>query len=192
MAAGCDNVTFVQGDVFELPHAEGPLAAGTFDHLFVCFLLEHLSRPAEALTRLRAMLKPGGTITVIEGDHGSTYFHPDSDVARAAIDCQVRLQRHAGGDALIGRRLYPLLAAAGYRDLEVSPRQVYVDGSRPELADGFIRKTFTPMIDGVRHAALAGGLIEAERFDAGIRDLLRTAEADGVFCYTFFKATAIA
>jgi len=42
------------------------------------------------------MLKPGGTITVIEGDHGSTCFHPDSEPAREAIACQVRLQRHAG------------------------------------------------------------------------------------------------
>ena len=30
-------------------------------------------------------------------------------------------------------------------------------------------------------------LIEPARFDEGIRDLYRTAEDDGVFCYTFFK-----
>lgn len=189
-AAGHEGIVFVQADVFDLPHPTGPLAAGTFDHAFVCFLLEHLSRPVEALTRLRSMLKPGGTITVIEGDHGSTYFHPDSDAARDAIDCQVRLQRHAGGDALIGRRLYPLLSEAGYHTVAVSPRQVYVDASRPDLVDGFIRKTFTAMIDGVRQPALAAGLITADRFETGIRDLLRTTELDGVFCYTFFKATA--
>ena len=34
---------------------------------------------------------------------------------------------------------------------------------------------------------LAAGLIEPEDFDAGVRALYRTAEADGVFCYTFFK-----
>ena len=155
------------------------------------FLLEHLPRPVEALTRLRSMLKPSGSLTVIEGDHGSTYFHPDSDAAHDAIDCQVTLQRHAGGDALIGRRLYPLLAEAGCHDVRVSPRMVYVDASRPELVDGFIRKTFTAMIEGVREPAIAAGLIDAERFDVGIRDLERTTEADGVFCYTFFKATAI-
>ena len=31
-------------------------------------------------------------------------------------------------------------------------------------------------------------LIKPETFDAGIRDLYRTSEDDGVFCYTFFKA----
>jgi len=64
---------------------------------------------------------------------------------------------------------------------------VYVDSSRPNLVDGFTRKTFTAMIEGVREEAIAAGLIHPERFDAGIRDLYRTAEADGVFCYTFFK-----
>jgi hypothetical protein len=28
-------------------------------------------------------------------------------------------------------------------------------------------------------------------FDKGIADLYRTTEADGVFCYTFFKASAV-
>jgi DNA-binding transcriptional MerR regulator len=189
--AGLTDIRFAEADVYTLPQADGPLTHSTFDHVFVCFLLEHLPRPVEALQRFRAMLKPGGTITVIEGDHGSTYFHPDSAAARDAIACQVALQRNAGGDALIGRQLFPLITEAGYHDIAVSPRQVYVDGSRPDLADGFIRKTFTAMIEGIRQPALAAGLTTAERFDTGVADLLRTAEPDGVFCYTFFKATAI-
>jgi SAM-dependent methyltransferase len=180
--AGLTNVELRQADIFALP-----FEPGSFDHAFVCFVLEHLSRPVAALAILRELLRPGGTITVIEGDHGSAYFHPDSPAAHAAIRCQVRLQREAGGNALIGRQLYPLLVEAGFDAVHVSPRMVYVDSSRPELVDGFTRKTFTAMIEGVRGPALAAGLIEPERFDAGIRALHRTTEADGVFCYTFFK-----
>jgi SAM-dependent methyltransferase len=185
-AAGFTNVQFRQGDIFALafdPHS--------FDHVFVCFVLEHLSRPVEALKILRRLLKPGGTITVIEGDHGSAYFHPDSSAARRAITCQVELQRAAGGDALIGRQLYPMMVDAGFDAVHVSPRMVYVDSSRPDLVEGFTRKTFTAMIEGVRDSALEAGITEPDAFDAGIRDLRRTAEADGVFCYTFFKGVAI-
>jgi hypothetical protein len=124
---------------------------------------------------------------VIEGDHGSTSFHPDSAAARAAIQCLVTLQREAGGDALIGRRLYPLMVEAGFGGVRVSPRMVYVDASRPDLVDGFTRKTFTAMIEGIREPAIAAGLTDADSFDAGVRDLHRTTEPDGVFCYTFFK-----
>jgi SAM-dependent methyltransferase len=179
-ARALPNVEFRQADLFTMPDE-------TFDHVFVCFVLEHLSDPVGALMRLKTLLRPGGTITVIEGDHGSAYFHPDSAAAHDAIRCLVTLQ---AGDALIGRRIYPLLSAAGFADVNVSPRMVYVDGSRPDLIDGFTRKTFTAMIEGVREPAIARGLITAERFDAGIRDLYRTAADDGTFSYTFFKGVA--
>ncbi len=184
-AAGFTNVQLQQGDLFKLPF--GP---ASFDHVFVCFVLEHLACPVEALLILKAALKPGGTITVIEGDHGSAYFHPDSAAAHQAIRCQVELQRRSGGNAMIGRQLYPLLRQAGFDAVRVSPRMVYADESRPALVDGFTRKTFTAMIAGVRDAALEQGLSPAGDFDRGIRDLYRTAEPGGVFCYTFFKATA--
>jgi SAM-dependent methyltransferase len=183
--AGLTNVEFRRADIFALPF-EGE----SFDHVFVCFVLEHLSRPVGALAILERQLRPGGTITVIEGDHGSTYFHPDSLAAHAAIQCQVTMQRAAGGNAEIGRQLYPLMVEAGFDAVRVSPRMVYVDGSRQDLVDGFTRKTFTAMIEGIREPALAARLIDPETFDAGVRDLHRTTEPDGVFCYTFFKGMA--
>jgi hypothetical protein len=140
---------------------------------------------------LRRVLKPGGSITVIEGDHGSTFFHPDSAFARRAVQCQVDLQSKADGNALIGRELFPLLTEAGFDDVRVSPRMVYVDGSRPELITGFTKNTFTAMIQGVKQPSLAAGLMTEFDFDRGIADLFRTAEPDGVFSYTFFKAVGI-
>jgi len=185
-AAGLTNVVFEQADIFSLPFTHR-----SFDHVFVCFVLEHLARRLEALMALRGLLRAGGTITVIEGDHGSAYFHPESDSARKAIACQVTLQARAGGDATIGRRLFPLLAAAGFTTPHVSPRMVYVDSSRPSLVDGFIRKTFTAMVEGVRAAAIDTGLLTPAEFDEGVADLYRTTQPDGVFCYTFFKGSAV-
>jgi protein-L-isoaspartate O-methyltransferase len=181
--AGLTNVEFHLANIFELP-----FTGESFDHVFVCFVLEHLARPLEALAILKNQLKVGGTITVIEGDHGSAYFHPDSAAARAAIDSLVEMQRRAGGNALIGRQLYPLMIESGFDSVGVSPRMVYVDSSRPDLVDGFTKKTFTAMVEGVRESAVAARLIEPETFDEGIHDLHRTTEANGVFCYTFFKA----
>ncbi len=183
IAAGLTNVRFQHADVFNLPF--GP---ESFDHVFVCFVLEHLSQPVAALKALNKVLKPGGSITVVEGDHGSTFFYPESEAAHAAIRCQVELQKRAGGNALIGRELYPLLHSAGFRSVRVSPRMVYVDSSRPHLVDGFTRKTFTAMIEGVRDSAIVAKVIDPQVFDQGITDLYRTTEADGIFCYTFFKA----
>ncbi|MGB7789464.1 class I SAM-dependent methyltransferase [Methanoregula sp.] len=182
---GIVNVTFRQGDIFRLPFKKG-----TFDHIFVCFVLEHLAEPERALSRLRPLLKDGGTLTVIEGDHGSAYFHPENGDARRAVQCLVDLQQKMGGNALIGRQLYPLVTGAGYNGVQVSPRMVYVDASKPALVEGFTKLTFTAMVEGVGTEVLDQGLMSQEAWEQGIAALYRTAEPDGVFCYTFFKATA--
>jgi SAM-dependent methyltransferase len=183
-AAGITNVTFRQGDLFRLPFPEE-----SFDHIFVCFVLEHLADPILALRSLYPLLRPGGSITVIEGNHGSTLFYPESGKANKAIRCLVDLQRWIGGNALIGRQLYPLVAGAGFGSVKVSPRMVYVDASCSGLVEGFNRQTFTAMVEGVREDALREGLMTRKEWDEAIRDLYRTCEPDGVSCYTFFKAT---
>ncbi len=185
-AALGDRASFERADLYRLPYPRR-----RFDHVFVCFVLEHLARPLEALTGLRACLKPGGTLTVIEGDHGSALFHPDSPEARRVIACLVELQARARGDSQIGRQLYPLLRSAGCERVTVSPRLVYADASRPTWVKGFTLDTFTSMVEGVREPALAQGLVDEAGWDRGIAALRRTAEDDGVFCYTFFKAVAV-
>lgn len=183
---GMTNVRFVQGDLYNPPFPEQ-----SFDRIFLCFVLEHLPDVPGALQRLKRFLRPDGVITVIEGDHGSTFFHPDGAAARKTVQCLVEIQRRMGGDALIGRRLYPLLQAAGYGDIRVSPRLVYVDDSRPELVKGFTEDTFIAMVDGVKESALEHGMISEAEWVSGIKELKKTASGGGTFCYTFFHATAV-
>lgn len=184
-AAGLINVKFQKGDIYNLSFADE-----TFDHVFICFLLEHLSKPVKALVALKKLLKVNGTITVIEGDHGSAFFYPDSEFAHQAIKCQVELQKKAKGNAMIGRELYSLLKSTGFNSISVSPRTVYADSSKPELVEGFTKKTFTAMIESIREPAIKAKIIDPDSFDKGIKDLYRTAKSDGSFIYTFFKATA--
>lgn len=179
-----DAVAFRQGDLL----AES-FPPGSFDHAFVCFLLEHLRQPEEALAALRRMVRPGGTVVVVEGDHGSCRFHPETPAALAVWEALVAGQRRLGGDPMIGRRLHGLLARAGFADIRVSPRLVYADAGNPGLREGFVRRIIVPMVEGVRGAALASGFDPAA-WERGIADLTATdADGDGVFCYTFFRAT---
>ena len=46
------------------------------------------------------------------------------------------------------------------------------------------------MVEGVGPEVVKQGLMSADAWNRGIVALYRTAEPDGVFCYTFFKATA--
>jgi SAM-dependent methyltransferase len=182
---GVRNVTLFQGDVCRLPFRKE-----SFDHVFICFLLEHLPDPFLVLEKMRGLLREGGTLTVIEGDHGSALFYPDSRYAHQVIDCLVEIQRQMGGNAKIGRELWHLVNDAGFTRVTVSPRLVYADSSRPEHIEG-VRNIFIAMVEGVKKQALTGGFIDSETWEKGIRDLYRTTEIDGTFSYTFFKAVGV-
>jgi len=180
-AASHRNVEFREANLFDLPFADEH-----FDHVFLCFVLEHVV-PDTALHAIKRVLRRNGTITVIEGDHGSWYCHPQTPEASLAVQCLIDIQARLGGDSLIGRRLYPLLVKAGFRGVRVSPRMAYVDSSRPDLVEGITRNTFIAMVEGVRGQALSLGMIDQSTWEKGIADMYRATEADGTFCYTFFK-----
>jgi len=182
--AGLRNVKFQEADIYRLPFSEAH-----FDHVFVCFVWSTW-RDRSGAGRAATGPEAGGTLTVIEGDHGSAYFHPDSEFARRAVQGLVELQRRAGGDALIGRRLYPLLVQAGVREVRVSPRMVYVDASRRPSWTASSGRPSRPWWRGKR-AGDPPGTDRCGVLASGIRDLYRTAEADGTFCYTFFKAIGV-
>ncbi|WP_406655518.1 methyltransferase domain-containing protein [Methanolobus sp. ZRKC2] len=179
---GVTNVEFSLENIFNLSFEDE-----SFDHIFVCFVLEHLKEPVKALASLRRVLKKGGTITVIEGDHGSCFFHPETEAGVKAWNSLIEVQARLGGDSLIGRQVYPLLKQAGFSDIVASPRMVYSDSSLPHMEEGFVRKTIIPMVKGVRENAVEMGIIDAETFDRGIEDIHRTAGEYGTFNYMFFK-----
>ncbi|MGC4069071.1 MAG: methyltransferase domain-containing protein [Polyangiaceae bacterium] len=183
--AGHSNVEFQQGDLYDLSFADE-----SFDHVFLCFVLEHLTHPERALSELRRVLRWGGTITAIEGDHGSAYYYPRNPLAQRTIECLIRLQSELGGDPLIGRRLYPLLRQAGFDAIRTEPRPVYADASRPDWVEGFTKATFIAMVEGVRDSALARGLMTEEEWAEGISELRESTGEYGTFSYTFFKASA--
>ena len=62
---------------------------------------------------------------------------------------------------MIGRELYPLLCEAGYRRRSASRRgwSMWIRAS-PQLVDGFTKKTFTAMIEGVRESAIKAGMVD--------------------------------
>ncbi|MCI0499909.1 MAG: methyltransferase domain-containing protein [Planctomycetales bacterium] len=184
--AGFANVAFRQENIHRLSFTDE-----TFDHIFVCFVLEHLDDPVAALRELKRVIKKGGTITVIEGDHGSCFWHPETSESVAAWYGLITAQRAIGHDPNIGRRLTPLLTEAGFQLQTCVPAWLYADRLKPALRDGMVNHIIVPMVQSAEQQILMDNLVPKNVYQKGIADLSHVDEIDeGTFFYTWFKAVA--
>jgi len=125
-AEGVDNVEVEVADVTALPFPEG-----SFDAVFSHALLEHLSRPVDALAEMRRVLAPGGMIALAAPDFGGSLLAPPDPEVDLAVEYYRRIGEAAGGDPLAGRRLGVHLAEAGFSGTELSARYEVHDPREP-------------------------------------------------------------
>lgn len=180
---GYTNVDFRHEDILE-----SKLEPGFFDHLFICFVLEHMEDPVGALVQMMKLLREGGTITIIEGDHSSGKWNPETEASRAAWNGLVRSQQLLGHDPHIGKRLHSLMSEAGIQKLLVEPREVSPNQSDPVLLNGVVNQIITPMVYSAEKPVLANKLVDPEIWSNGLRDLSHVASStQGSFFYSWFK-----
>jgi SAM-dependent methyltransferase len=122
-AARCPGASLVGGDARALPVRAAGVGA-----VLIRYVLQHMSDPLEGLVQALRVLRPGGSVFVIEVDAELWGVAEPADRRLAAVHARVAAaQRAAGGDRLIGRRLSGLLRAAGFQDVRVRPFAVTSD-----------------------------------------------------------------
>lgn len=97
-----------------------PIADAAFDVAYAHQVLQHLSRPVEALREMRRVLKPGGLIAVRDADYGTMVHWPkDRRLDRFQQIYHAVAQRNEV-DADAGRRIPSWLKEAGFDQIEIS------------------------------------------------------------------------
>jgi SAM-dependent methyltransferase len=114
-AAPAPRVRVVQGDAHHLPARDA-----AFDVVYARYVLEHVRDPLQVLAEMRRVLRPGGRAAVLENDITLVRFDPPCPAFDEVWAVFGALQQRLGGDGTIGRRLFRLLRAAGFADVELS------------------------------------------------------------------------
>jgi len=112
-AQDVDNVEFRVADAYA-----PDVADGAFDVVHAHQVLQHLSRPVDALAAWRELVAPDGIVAARDCDYVGSIVFPDSPGLDAWRDSYVRLARHNGGNPDAGRRLKSWAQAAGFREVE--------------------------------------------------------------------------
>jgi ubiquinone/menaquinone biosynthesis C-methylase UbiE len=109
------------GDRFEIVQSSilmTDLPDDSFDFALARFVFQHLSAPELALAEILRLLKPGGTVAIVDVDDALGGLVAPHSVAFDVVGQRVRhVQAGQAGDREIGRKLWRHLVAAGFADI---------------------------------------------------------------------------
>lgn len=129
------NLLFIPGDAHELPFEDN-----CFDVVYCRYVLEHVKNPLQVLKEMYRVLKPNGKAFVQENNILVNVIYPVCRNFDYVWEKFSILQNKIGGDALIGKRLFPLFKSSGFKNIELS--------IAPEV-HYFGKPTFRPWIENL-------------------------------------------
>ncbi len=178
-AARSSRVEYVEGDAQALS-----LPDASFDVAYARYLLEHVSRPDSVLAEMRRVLRPGGRVAVCENDISLLRVDPPCPAFETVWRVFQEYQRRLGGDALVGARLYRLLRAAGFSQIELSVLpEVHWHGS-PSFAAWI--ENLVGNIAGARVGLIEARLADQSLIDRALgelRDVQHSPDGSSVFMW---------
>ncbi|MDT0454466.1 methyltransferase domain-containing protein [Streptomyces sp. DSM 41527] len=117
------RLNLVQGSI-----TDAPLPDARFDLALARLVLQHIAEPAQALSELGRVLRPGGRLVVADADDalwGS--IHPGIPALVEVMELRRRHQAQRGGNRYVGRAVPAMMRAAGFTDITVEAIAVTSD-----------------------------------------------------------------
>jgi SAM-dependent methyltransferase len=190
LALGAAEVALVRGTGLALP-----FAAGSFDAVYLVWVLEHVGGAAAVplLREARRVLRPGGRLWCTEVFNAGLHCVPEAPSLMAYWRAFNDLQRELGGDPDVGIRLANLALAAGLRVEALDDVSAQLDarvGAEAARLE-FMRSWRELLLSGAL-ALESRGRVTPAQVQGMLDDMERLArDPGGIFRYGLWQLRAI-
>lgn len=164
--------------------------AASFDGAYLCWVLEHVPNPAQVLSEVRRVLKPGSEIVITEVMNSSFFLDPYSPNVWKYWMAFNDYQHNHAGDPFIGAKLGNLLTQIGYHQVKTEVKTWHFDNRQPALRKQAIH-FWTDLLLSAAERLVADKYIDEETVTKAQEELDHVANnPNAVFMYSFMQAKA--
>jgi ubiquinone/menaquinone biosynthesis C-methylase UbiE/GNAT superfamily N-acetyltransferase len=153
-----DRCRFLKGSGHQIP-----LDSDVSDFSYARLLFQHLSNPLEVLGEMQRVTKPGGIVAILDVDDRTNIVHPAPEGLNDLEKRILRAQAAAGGDRLVGRKLFGYMHEVGLQ--QVSMEHV------PITAAALGRENFFSIVYKFKRQVLERAGVLDERMEAVFAEL---------------------
>lgn len=172
----------------ELPHENE-----SFDAVFICFVLEHLNDPNQAIREAKRVLKPGGKLVCTEVFNDALFIYPNSPTIMQYWRAFNEMQREIGGDPNIGIRLCNLMVQSDMKVQSMNDASYMLDQRMTDVPERkrYLDHWYSNFMSAKDQLIESGRISESvlDEFDLEYSKL-RQSE-DTVFLYSNRQVSAI-
>ena len=164
--------------------------ANTFDGAFLCWILEHVPNPAQVLSEVRRVLRPGAEIVVTEVMNSSFFLEPYSPFVWKYWMAFNDYQYDHAGDPFIGAKLGNLLTQVGYHQVKTEVKTWHFDNRQPDQRKQTIQY-WTELLLSAADKLVEEKYVDQEVVTKAKEELDRVANDPNAVCmYSFMQASA--
>lgn len=164
--------------------------AQSFDGAYLCWILEHVPNPAQVLSEVRRVLRPGSEIVITEVMNSSFFLDPYSPNVWKYWMAFNDYQYDHAGDPFIGAKLGNLLTQVGYHQVKTEVKTWHFDNRQPAVRKQAIL-FWTDLLLSAADKLVEEKYVDQEVVTKTKEELGKVAnDPNAVFLYSFMQAKA--
>lgn len=163
----------------------------SFDSIYICWVLEHVSSPINILKEAFRVLQPGGTIYITEVQNNHLHLVPESNVLIDYWAKYNQIQQDFNGDPYVGSKIGHFLNQSNFSEIDVYAQLMHWDERNPEQRDIMVNYWRDLMLSGFDNLLTHHKVNNEDR--ALITSEMEKVKSSpkGVFSYAFMQGKGV-
>lgn len=163
----------------------------SFDSIYVCWVLEHVSTPINILKEAYRVLKPGGIIYITEVQNNHLHVVPESKFLMDYWAKYNTIQQEFGGDPFVGSKIGHYLNQSDFADINVYAQLMHWDERNPNEREIMVNYWRDLMLSGFDNL-LDNNNVKSEDKERLIKEMNLIKEVEnGIFSYAFMQGKGV-